>query len=114
MDAAELVAATSTTGDPGSESGDRRRHPCRMEDSPSHQTVFFGRREVARVVHTERHSVGGEGQVSDSSIQFFSVIDGSRLQSDGALIDPLLSWKRIRIVGLHGKEWHIDPLVEVA
>lgn len=42
-------------------------------------------------------------QISNSSIQFFSIRDGSRLHSDGALIDPLLSWQRI-CVGLHGKE----------
>ena len=53
-------------------------------------------------------------QTSDFSILFFLVTTGSHLQRDGALIDPLLSWYRIRVLGLHGKEWHIDPLVEQA
>ena len=54
------------------------------------------------------------GQASNSLIHFFSITDGSHLQRDGALIDSLLSWQLIRVAGLHGKEWHIDPLMEQA
>ena len=32
------------------------------------------------------------GHASNSSIQFFSITDGSRLQHAGAVIDPLLPW----------------------
>ena len=54
------------------------------------------------------------GHVPDSSIQFFSVTNGSCLQQARAMIDPLLPWQRLCVVGLHGKEWHLDPLVERA
>lgn len=28
------------------------------------------------------------------------------------MIDPLLAWQRIWVLGLHGKVWQIDPLME--
>ena len=31
---------------------------------------------------------------------------------NGVVIDPLLSWHRILVVGLQGKVWQIDPLIE--
>ena len=52
------------------------------------------------------------GLFLDSSIHFFSVIDGSRLQHSGAVIDPQLPWQRLRIIGLQRKAWHLDPVVE--
>ena len=43
-----------------------------------------------------------------------SLVIVGRLQRDGILIDPLLSWQCIRVIGLRGKEWYIDPLMEQA
>ena len=54
------------------------------------------------------------GLFLDSSIHFFSVIDGSRLQHSDAVIDPQLPWQRLRIIGLQRKAWHLDPVVEQA
>ena len=54
------------------------------------------------------------GLLLDSSIQFFSVTEDSHLQRGDAVIDPLLPWQRLRIIGLQGKVWHLDPVVEHA
>ena len=48
----------------------------------------------------------------DSSIHFFSIIEGSRLQHSDVVIDPQLPWQRLRIIGLQRKAWHLDPMVE--
>ena len=54
------------------------------------------------------------GLLLDSSIQFFSITGDSRLKREDAVIDPLLPWQRLRIIGLQGKAWHLDPVVEQA
>ena len=55
------------------------------------------------------------GLFLDSSIHFFSIIDGSRLQRDDAVINnPQLPWQHLRIIGLQRKAWHLDPVVEQA
>ena len=52
------------------------------------------------------------GRLADSSVSFFTVLGDSRLKREGALIDPLLPWQRIRVVGLMGKAWQVDPCIE--
>ena len=43
------------------------------------------------------------GQLADSTLCFFAIAKDSHLRREGALIDPLLSWQRIRVIGLLGK-----------
>ena len=52
------------------------------------------------------------GKLADSIIFFFALAEDSRLRIEGAFIDPLLSWQMIRVVGLLGKAWQIDPIIE--
>lgn len=52
------------------------------------------------------------GRLADTSVSFFAILGDGRLRSEGALIDPLLPWQRVRVVGLLGKAWQVDPSVE--
>ena len=45
------------------------------------------------------------GRLLDTTIFFFAVSEDSCLKREGALINPLLPWQRIRVVGLMGKAW---------
>ena len=52
------------------------------------------------------------GSLVDTIAFFFTVSEDSHLRREGALIDPLLLWERIRVVGLLGKAWQINLLIE--
>ena len=49
----------------------------------------------------------------DSSVTFFTITENGRLVWDViAVVVPSLPWQWIRMVGLCGKEWHMDPVRE--
>ena len=52
------------------------------------------------------------GRLADTSVSFFAVLGDGRLRSEGALIDPLLPWQRVHVVGLLGKACQVDPNIE--
>lgn len=54
------------------------------------------------------------GRLADSSVTFLTFReDGQLLWDFTAVEEPSLPWQRIRVVGLHGKEWHVDPMIEL-
>ena len=52
------------------------------------------------------------GQLANTTAFFFVVSEDKRLRREGALIDLLLPWQRIRVVGLLGKAWQIEPIIK--
>ena len=52
------------------------------------------------------------GCLVDTIVSFYAVSKDSYLRREGSLMDPFLPWQRIRVVGLLGKAWQIDPIIE--
>lgn len=53
------------------------------------------------------------GRLVDFSAILFTFWEDGHLLWDGIAAEiPSLPWQRIRVVGLRGKEWHLDPMVE--
>lgn len=53
-------------------------------------------------------------RLADSSINFFAFKEDGHLVWDTSVAEPpSLPWQQIRVVGLRGKEWHMDPVIKL-